>query len=94
MLLYTALQGVDLGRPLGHWFGPNNVAQVIKYAVYIYNIIQPYMDTITIFRKLAIHDTWNQLVVHVAMDMLVVMDDIGMGNRSHVCHVILVSISY
>lgn len=51
-----ALQGVDLGRPLGHWFGPNNVAQVIK--------------------KLAIHDTWNQLVVHVAMDMLVVMDDI------------------
>ena len=30
-LIYTALQGVDLGRPLGHWFGPNNIAQVIKY---------------------------------------------------------------
>jgi len=27
----VALQGVDLGRPLGHWFGPNNMAQVIKY---------------------------------------------------------------
>ncbi|XP_065888329.1 cysteine protease ATG4B-like [Dysidea avara] len=50
-----ALQGVDLGRPLGHWFGPNNMAQVIK--------------------KLAVHDKWNELVVHVAMDMLVVMDD-------------------
>ena len=35
-LIYTALQGVDLGRPLGHWFGPNNVAQVIKY-VYTYH---------------------------------------------------------
>ena len=35
-LIYTALQGVDLGRPLGHWFGPNNVAQVIKY-VYIHH---------------------------------------------------------
>ena len=52
------------------------------------------MDTITIFRKLAIHDTWNQLVVHVAMDMLVVMDDIGNSSASYACHVILVSISY
>ena len=41
------------------------------------------MDKITIFRKLAVHDTWNQLVVHVAMDMLVVMDDIGESNVSH-----------
>ena len=40
------------------------------------------MNNITIFRKLAVHDTWNQLVVHVAMDMLVVMDDIGNNNGS------------
>ena len=75
-MVYTALQGVDLGRPLGHWFGPNNMAQVIKYVIiYLYN--NPYMDVIAIIRKLAIHDKWNQLVVHVAMDMLVVMDDMG-----------------
>ena len=36
-----------------------------------------------IFRKLAVHDTWNQLVVHVAMDMLVVKDDIGNTSTSH-----------
>ena len=38
-LQHTALQGVDLGRPLGHWFGPNNVAQVIKYGIYLYLLI-------------------------------------------------------
>jgi len=25
-----ALQGQDFGRPVGQWFGPNNVAQAIK----------------------------------------------------------------
>lgn len=25
-----ALQGADFGRPVGQWFGPNNVAQAIK----------------------------------------------------------------
>lgn len=25
-----ALQGADFGRPVGQWFGPNNVAQALK----------------------------------------------------------------
>ena len=29
-LQMIALQGADLGRPVGQWFGPNNVAQAIK----------------------------------------------------------------
>ena len=48
----------------------------------------------TIFKKPATHDTWNQLVVHIAMVMLVVMNDIGDCSVWLVCHMILVSISY
>ena len=48
----------------------------------------------TIFRKRATHGTWNQLVVHIAMVMLVVMDDIDDYRVWLVCHMILVSISY
>lgn len=29
-LQMIALQGADFGRPVGHWFGPNNVAQALK----------------------------------------------------------------
>ena len=29
-LQMIALQGADFGRPVGQWFGPNNVAQAIK----------------------------------------------------------------
>lgn len=45
------------------------------------------MDVIAIIRKLAIHDTWNQLVVHVAMDMLVVMDDMGKNSIASFIHI-------
>ena len=31
MMVGKALQGADFGRSVGHWFGPNNVAQAIKY---------------------------------------------------------------
>lgn len=50
-----ALQGADFGRPVGQWFGPNNISQAIK--------------------KLAVHDSWSGLAVHVAMDMVVVIED-------------------
>jgi hypothetical protein len=51
-----AHQGADFGRPIGQWFGPNNVAQALK--------------------KLSTHDLWSKLAVHVALDMVVVVDDI------------------
>ncbi len=29
------------------------------------------------FRKLSVHDNWTELAVHVAMDMVVVVEDIS-----------------
>ncbi|XP_029285429.1 cysteine protease ATG4B isoform X1 [Cottoperca gobio] len=51
-----AQMGVGEGKPIGQWYGPNTVAQVLK--------------------KLAVFDTWSRLVVHVAMDNTVVIEDI------------------
>uniref|UniRef100_A0A8C3G7H0 Cysteine protease n=1 Tax=Cyclopterus lumpus TaxID=8103 RepID=A0A8C3G7H0_CYCLU len=52
-----AQMGVGEGKPIGQWYGPNTVAQVLK--------------------KLAVFDTWSRLVVHVAMDNTVVIEDIS-----------------
>ncbi|XP_013883470.1 cysteine protease ATG4B isoform X1 [Austrofundulus limnaeus] len=55
--LYAAAQmGVGEGKPIGQWYGPNTVAQVLK--------------------KLAVFDTWSRLVVHVAMDNTVIIEEI------------------
>ncbi|XP_028299245.1 cysteine protease ATG4B isoform X2 [Gouania willdenowi] len=51
-----AQMGVGEGKPIGQWYGPNTVAQVLK--------------------KLAVFDTWSRLVVHVAMDNTVVIEEI------------------
>uniref|UniRef100_A0A7N5ZVX5 Cysteine protease n=1 Tax=Anabas testudineus TaxID=64144 RepID=A0A7N5ZVX5_ANATE len=52
-----AQMGVGEGKPIGQWYGPNTVAQVLK--------------------KLAVFDTWSRLVVHVAMDNTVVIEEIS-----------------
>uniref|UniRef100_A0A3B5LIR3 Cysteine protease n=1 Tax=Xiphophorus couchianus TaxID=32473 RepID=A0A3B5LIR3_9TELE len=51
-----AQMGVGEGKPIGQWYGPNTVAQVLK--------------------KLAVFDTWSRLVVHVAMDNTVIIEEI------------------
>ncbi|XP_077463996.1 cysteine protease ATG4B isoform X2 [Stigmatopora argus] len=51
-----AQMGVGEGKPIGQWYGPNTVAQVLK--------------------KLVVFDTWSKLVVHVAMDNTVVIEEI------------------
>ncbi|XP_071537688.1 cysteine protease ATG4B isoform X3 [Panulirus ornatus] len=48
--------GVDEGKPIGEWYGPNTVAQVM--------------------RKLTPFDEWNNFSVNVAMDNIVIMDEI------------------
>lgn len=48
--------GVDEGKPIGEWYGPNTVAQVL--------------------RKLTPFDEWNNFSVNVAMDNIVIMDEI------------------
>ncbi|XP_027225612.1 cysteine protease ATG4B isoform X1 [Penaeus vannamei] len=48
--------GVDEGKQIGEWYGPNTVAQVI--------------------RKLVIFDEWNNFSVNVALDNIVIMDEI------------------
>lgn len=48
--------GVDEGKPIGEWYGPNTVAQVM--------------------RKLTPFDEWNNFSVNVAMDNVVIMDEI------------------
>lgn len=48
--------GVDLGKSIGEWYGPNTVAQVT--------------------RKLVPYDEWNSFSVHVAMDNMVIIDEI------------------
>lgn len=53
---HVAWTGESEGKPVGAWFGPNTVAQVLK--------------------KLALYDSWSNLVVHVAMDNMVVLEDI------------------
>ena len=69
-----ALQGADFGREVGQWFGPNNVAQAVKlvtkqvvYLLFSFNSC----------RRLSLHDSWNKLAVYVAMDMLVIIEDIS-----------------
>uniref|UniRef100_A0A8C6NV12 Cysteine protease n=1 Tax=Nothobranchius furzeri TaxID=105023 RepID=A0A8C6NV12_NOTFU len=52
-----AQMGVGEGKPIGQWYGPNTVAQVLK--------------------KLAVFDTWSRLVVHVAMDNTVIIEEIS-----------------
>ncbi|PWA14416.1 hypothetical protein CCH79_00011076, partial [Gambusia affinis] len=52
----AAQMGVGEGKPIGQWYGPNTVAQVLK--------------------KLAVFDTWSRLVVHVAMDNTVIIEEI------------------
>uniref|UniRef100_A0A669D1T3 Cysteine protease n=1 Tax=Oreochromis niloticus TaxID=8128 RepID=A0A669D1T3_ORENI len=52
-----AQMGVGEGKPIGQWYGPNTVAQVLK--------------------KLAVFDTWSKVVVHVAMDNTVVIEEIS-----------------
>uniref|UniRef100_A0A674N455 Cysteine protease n=1 Tax=Takifugu rubripes TaxID=31033 RepID=A0A674N455_TAKRU len=58
-----AQMGVGEGKPIGQWYGPNTVAQVLK--------------------KLAVFDTWSRLVVHVAMDNTVVIEEISDLKFSH-----------
>ncbi|CAG2119007.1 unnamed protein product [Medioppia subpectinata] len=52
-----ALMGASEGKPVGNWFGPNTIAQVLK--------------------KLAAYDKCNDIVIHVAMDNMVVIDEIS-----------------
>nr|CAD7461998.1 unnamed protein product [Timema tahoe] len=51
-----ALMGASEGKDVGHWFGPNTVAQVLK--------------------KLAVYDEWSSVVIHVALDNTVVINEI------------------
>lgn len=48
--------GVSEGKPLGEWFGPNTISQVLK--------------------KLVVYDEWSNLVVHVAMDNILISEDV------------------
>uniref|UniRef100_A0AAQ5ZZR8 Cysteine protease n=1 Tax=Amphiprion ocellaris TaxID=80972 RepID=A0AAQ5ZZR8_AMPOC len=61
-----AQMGVGEGKPIGQWYGPNTVAQVLK--------------------KLAVFDTWSRLVVHVAMDNTVVIEEISECSCVATCH--------
>lgn len=54
--------GVSEGKPIGEWFGPNTIAQVLK--------------------KLAIYDDWTRLAVHVAMDNVLISDDVRIIART------------
>ncbi|XP_076040366.1 cysteine protease ATG4B-like isoform X2 [Oratosquilla oratoria] len=54
--------GVDEGKEIGEWYGPNTVAQVL--------------------RKLTPFDEWNKLSIHVALDNIVIMDEIKCGCQS------------
>ncbi|KAK3853654.1 hypothetical protein Pcinc_039814 [Petrolisthes cinctipes] len=59
--------GVDEGKPIGEWYGPNTVAQVM--------------------RKLTPFDEWNNFSVCVAMDNIIIIDEIrcscqGEGDRT------------
>lgn len=51
-----AQMGASEGKPVGNWFGPNTIAQVLK--------------------KLSAYDKWNNIVIHVAMDNMVVINEI------------------
>lgn len=51
-----ALTGISEGKSVGHWFGPNTVAQVLK--------------------RLVQYDEWSSLVIHVALDNTIVINDI------------------
>ncbi|KAH7700927.1 Protein ATG-4.1 a [Aphelenchoides avenae] len=57
-----AQMGVSEGKPLGEWFGPNTIAQVLK--------------------KLAVYDDWTRLAVHVAMDNVLISDDVRIIART------------
>lgn len=79
-----ALMGASEGKQVGDWFGPNTVAQVLKYIkfnlfkwldLYVYE----YFNFIILFffpRKLSAYDEWSNLAVHVALDNTIVVNEI------------------
>lgn len=72
-----ALMGASEGKSVGEWFGPNTVAQVLKYDKTCINKFSAEHFTFIIHsRKLVKYDEWSSLVIHVALDNLVIINDI------------------
>lgn len=66
--------GVSEGKPLGEWFGPNTIAQVLK--------------------KLVVYDEWSRLAVHVALDNILISDDVKIMAAHEVFCVIQIFLNF
>lgn len=70
-------------KRIGEWFGPNTVAQVLKYVhpSRLCHAVEPLIKGIKClvarFRKLVKFDDWCRLVIHVALDNTLATDEIG-----------------
>lgn len=82
-----ALMGVSYGKQVGEWFGPNTIAQVLKY-VYIIakkkkkiqkilQYVKVFIATLLFYRKLATMDELSSLVFHVALDNTLVINEVS-----------------
>lgn len=71
-----ALMGASEGKNVGEWFGPNTVAQVLKYDYVYHLIVCVVIGIFTDCRKLAKYDEWSSLAIHVALDNLVIISEI------------------
>ena len=78
-----ALMGACEGKNVGEWFGPNTVAQVLKYVFstsFCQKLILIYLFSL---RKLSIYDKFNDIHIHVALDNMVFVDDISKSRFYH-----------
>lgn len=75
-----ALMGVSYGKQVGEWFGPNTIAQVLKWVYiwltnYIFQIFT--CECHLLCRKLATQDKLSSLVFHVALDNTLVINEVS-----------------
>ena len=79
-----ALMGASEGKQVGEWFGPNTVAQVFKlvrinskWKERRFSLIRIPTILDYVFRKLAVYDEWNNIVLHVALDNSLVTNEVS-----------------
>lgn len=70
-----ALMGVCEGKEVGQWFGPNTIAQVLKYVIILYFPFN--LNAFFVSRKLSTFDKTNNIYIHVALDNVVYIEDIS-----------------
>lgn len=65
-------------KRVGEWFGPNTIAQVLKYKIVeLIFFHRKHSIKKKFFRKLVKYDDWSALNLHVAMDNNIIIKEIG-----------------